>query len=107
MIIYRPASQTDLSQAYDVFYQNEIHDTPVPRPPAQVPSDLYHIFETGSIYVAEQDGTPHPALASLLNLGFHITYLETFLSTATTPFSMHVATSLQDQICSEQVHRVI
>ncbi len=29
---------------------------------------------------------PHPALAPLLDAGFHITYVETFLSTADTPF---------------------
>jgi GNAT superfamily N-acetyltransferase len=57
MIIYRPARQSDLAQAYDVFYQNEIHDTAIPPPPGEVPSDLHHIFETGSIYMAEQDGT--------------------------------------------------
>lgn len=62
MIIYQPVRQTDLEQVYDVFYQNEIHDTPVPPPPGEVPSDLYHILETGSIY------------------------MKTFLSTASTPF---------------------
>ncbi len=29
---------------------------------------------------------PHPVLAPLLNIGFHITYVETFVSSATTPF---------------------
>ena len=29
---------------------------------------------------------PHPALAALLDAGFHITYLETFVSSAAAPF---------------------
>lgn len=73
MTIYRPAHQTDLAQVYDVFYQNEIHDTPVPPPPAQVPSDLHHIFETGTIYVAEQDGTILAFAASITR--DNVTYL--------------------------------
>lgn len=57
MTIFRPARETDLAQAYDVFYQNEVHNTPTPPRPAEVPSDLYHTLETGTVYVAEQDGT--------------------------------------------------
>jgi len=55
MITCRSAYETDLAQVYDVFYQNEVHDTPNPPLPGVVSSDLYHIFETGTIYVAEQD----------------------------------------------------
>src|SRR4051794_22283082 len=57
MIIYRPARETDLAQVHDVFYQNEVHDTPNPPLPDGIPSDLNHILETGTIYVAEQDDT--------------------------------------------------
>lgn len=57
MPIFRPARQTDLASAYDVFYQNEVRDTPTPPPAGEIPSDMYHILETGSIYVAEQDST--------------------------------------------------
>ena len=57
MTIFRPAHETDLAQAYDVFYQNEVRDTPTPPPPGEVPSDLYHTLETGTVYVAEQDST--------------------------------------------------
>lgn len=57
MPILRPARQVDLAQAYDVFYQNEVRDTPDPPPSGSVPTDLSHILETGTVYVAEQDDT--------------------------------------------------
>jgi hypothetical protein len=57
MIIYRPARVTDLAQAYDVFYHNEVWNTPNPPLRGGIPSDMYHILETGTIYVAEQEGT--------------------------------------------------
>ncbi|HJT59217.1 MAG TPA: GNAT family N-acetyltransferase [Ktedonobacteraceae bacterium] len=56
MSIFRPARQTDLASAYDVFYQNEVRDTPNPPPSGGVPTDLSHILETGTTYVAEQEG---------------------------------------------------
>src|SRR5215469_3289277 len=56
MTIFRPARETDLAQAYNVFYQNDIIDTPAPPAPGDVPSTLRHILRTGTMYVAEQDG---------------------------------------------------
>lgn len=57
MIIYRPARETDLAQAHDVFYQNEVRDIHNPPLPGEIPSDMHHILETGTFYVAELDGT--------------------------------------------------
>lgn len=56
MTIFRPAHETDLRPAYEVFYQNEVLDSPHPPSPGDVPSYLRHVFQTGTIYVAEHDG---------------------------------------------------
>jgi GNAT superfamily N-acetyltransferase len=55
MTIFRPAQETDLAQAYNIFYQNEIISTSTPPAPGNVPSTLRHILRTGTMYVAEQD----------------------------------------------------
>ena len=73
MTIFRLAQETDLAQAYDVFYQNEIIDTPAPPAPGNIPSTLRHILKTGTMYVAEQDGRIL-AFASAITRD-HITFL--------------------------------
>jgi GNAT superfamily N-acetyltransferase len=55
MPIFRQAQETDLAQAYHVFYQNEIINTPAPPAPGEIPPTLRHILRTGTMYVAEQD----------------------------------------------------
>lgn len=55
-MIFRPALETDLRAMYEVFYQNEILDTPHPPAPGDTPSYLHHVLQTGTLYVAEQDG---------------------------------------------------
>ena len=55
MTIFRPALETDLRSAYEVFYQNEVLDSPHPPSPGDIPSYLRHVLQTGTIYVAEQD----------------------------------------------------
>ena len=57
MVQFRPAQETDLAQVYDVFYENEVLDVQNPPPPDANPTDLWHIFETGTVYVAEDNGT--------------------------------------------------
>ncbi len=56
MAFFRPARQTDLSGIYDVFYENEVLDTPQPPAKGNMPSYLQHVLETGTLYVAEEDG---------------------------------------------------
>src|SRR5579859_7591141 len=56
MTIFRPAHETDLRAVYEVFYQNEVLDSPHPPSPGDVPSYLRHVLQTGTLYVAEQDG---------------------------------------------------
>lgn len=56
MPIFRPANETDLRAVYEVFYQNEILDNPQPPPAGDTPSYLRHVLQTGTLYVAEQDG---------------------------------------------------
>ena len=56
MAIFRPARETDLSGIYDVFYQNEILDSSQPPVHGNTPSYLRHVLETGTLYVAEEDG---------------------------------------------------
>jgi GNAT superfamily N-acetyltransferase len=57
MTIFRPANLSDLTQTYAVFYANEVKDIPEAPPPGDMPPDLRHVFETGTMYVAEQDGS--------------------------------------------------
>ena len=56
MVIVRPARKTDLRQLYEVFYQNEVLGYPSPPPLGETPSYLYHVLETGTLQLAEQDG---------------------------------------------------
>ena len=56
MTSIRRARETDLSQMYEVFYQNEVLDTPHPPLPGDLPSYLHHVLQTGAMYVVEQDG---------------------------------------------------
>ncbi len=73
MTTFRPAQEADLAQAYDVYYQNEILDTPDPPAPGDTPSVLRHILRTGTMYVAEQNGHIL-AFASAITRG-NITFL--------------------------------
>lgn len=57
MVLFRPAQETDLAQVYDVYYENEVLDVPNPPSPDANPTDLWHTFETGIVYVAEMDGS--------------------------------------------------
>lgn len=56
MPIFRPAREADLRSMYEVFYQNEVLNSPHPPPPGEIPSYLHHVIQTGTMYVAEQDG---------------------------------------------------
>ena len=56
MIHFRPAHQHDLRSMYEVFYQNEVLDSLDPPAMGDAPSYLQHILQTGTMYVAEQDG---------------------------------------------------
>ena len=56
MTIFRPASEADLKPIYEVWYQNEVLDSPHPPAPGDMPSYLRHVLETGKMYIAEQDG---------------------------------------------------
>lgn len=55
-MIFRPARETDLRAAWEVFVQNELVDSPQPPPVVDTPSYLRHVLESGSVYVAEEDG---------------------------------------------------
>lgn len=46
MILFRSAQETDLAQVYDVYYENEVLDVPIPPAPDANPTDLWHTFET-------------------------------------------------------------
>ncbi len=56
MTNFRPATEADLAPMYEVFYMNEMLDSPHPPPAGDIPSYLRHVLETGTLYVAEQDG---------------------------------------------------
>ena len=56
MTIFRPAFETELRSANEVFYQNELLDNPHLPLPGDVPPYLRHVLQSGILYVAEQDG---------------------------------------------------
>jgi len=56
MTIFRPAHEADLRAMYEVFYQNEALDNPNSPPPGDTPPYIQHVLQTGTMYVAEQDG---------------------------------------------------
>jgi len=56
MAIFRPANETDLRAIYEVFYQSEVLDSPQSPPIGDTPPYLRHVLQTGTLYVAEQDG---------------------------------------------------
>ncbi len=59
MTIFRPARESDLAAMYFVYYLNEVSEEEAASaaPPQNVPATLRHVFETGTMYVAEQDDT--------------------------------------------------
>ncbi|HEY6285371.1 MAG TPA: GNAT family N-acetyltransferase, partial [Ktedonobacteraceae bacterium] len=57
MEFFRPAHQAELRSVYEVFYQNELLDNPHLPSPGDVPPYLSHVFRTGTLYVAEKNGT--------------------------------------------------
>ena len=56
MTTIRPATEADLPTAYEVFYQNELRDDPQLPFPDVIPPYLSHVLQTGTLYVAEEDG---------------------------------------------------
>lgn len=57
MATIRPAMERDLAEMHHVYYLNEAQGSSVPPPlPTGTPSALKHIVETGTAFVAEQDG---------------------------------------------------
>lgn len=58
MINVRAASAHDLAAMYFVYYLNEVSEAErmSATSPQTVPAILRHVFETGTMYVAEQDG---------------------------------------------------
>jgi GNAT superfamily N-acetyltransferase len=59
MIVFRPAKESDLAAMYFVYYLNDASEAQaITRPSPQfVPNSLRHVFETGTMYVAEEEGT--------------------------------------------------
>ena len=56
MTNFRPAHEADLRAMYEVFYQNEVLDNPHPPSAGDTPRYLRHVLQTGTLYLAEQDG---------------------------------------------------
>lgn len=56
MTIFRPARETDLQAAYEVFYDNEVLDSPQPPALGNARATLRHLLNSGTMYVADQDG---------------------------------------------------
>src|SRR5260370_18297720 len=73
MIIIRSAREHDLVQMHHVFYQNEEQGVKSPPPPGDVPSWFRHILQTGTIYMADQEGEILAYAGSIT--GGPITYL--------------------------------
>jgi GNAT superfamily N-acetyltransferase len=56
MTIFRQANETELPAVFEVFYQNELLDNPDFSLPSDIPPYLSHVLQTGTLYVAEEDG---------------------------------------------------
>lgn len=56
MITFRPAHEQDLIQASEVVYENDILGEASPPPFPGGSAALLHIFRTGTVYVAEEQG---------------------------------------------------
>lgn len=56
MITFRPALEQDLIQASEVVYENDILGEASPPPFPGRSTTLLHIFRTGTVYVAEEQG---------------------------------------------------
>lgn len=56
MVIFRPAQEDDLLHASEIVYENEVRGEPSPPPFPGHSATLLHIFQTGNVYVAEEDG---------------------------------------------------
>jgi hypothetical protein len=57
MVTFRPALETDLAQIYQVYYQNEMLGIANPPPLGPVSAELHHIYNTGTLVVADSDGS--------------------------------------------------
>ena len=56
MTTIRPATDAELPSVYEVFYQTELLENPQLSLPDAIPSYLSHVLQTGTLYVAEEDG---------------------------------------------------
>jgi GNAT superfamily N-acetyltransferase len=53
---FRPADEAELPLVFEVLYQNELLDNPDLPLPNDIPPYLSHVLQTGTLYVAEEDG---------------------------------------------------
>jgi len=56
MTAIRPATRAELPGIYEVFYQTELLDNPQWLLPDVIPPYLSHVLQTGTLFVAEEDG---------------------------------------------------
>ncbi|MGZ3629236.1 MAG: GNAT family N-acetyltransferase [Ktedonobacteraceae bacterium] len=56
MTTIRPATEAELPSVYEVFYQTELLDNPQLPLPDAIPPYLSHVLQTGTLYVAEENG---------------------------------------------------
>lgn len=56
-MMIRTAQETDLEAMYEVYYQNEVLESPHPPARGDIPVYLRHVLKTGTLLVAEQQGT--------------------------------------------------
>ena len=56
MTNFRQANEAELLSVFEVLYQNELLDNPDLPLPVDIPPYLSHVLQTGTLYVAEEDG---------------------------------------------------
>jgi hypothetical protein len=99
MTTFRPARETDLETVFQIFYLNETAFSTQPPPfPDTVAPEMQHVFQTGKMYVAEQDGQVQAYAASITR--GRITYL-TDLFVHPTYHSTHLGQNLLPYVLSE------
>jgi GNAT superfamily N-acetyltransferase len=116
MATIRPAMERDLAEMQHIYYLNEIQGNNDPPPlPTETPLTLKHIVETGTAFVAEQDGRVigHAAaitrgsIAYLTDLFVHPALQSSHVGTTLLQHAFPLDTPLTHCTCASTDHRAI
>src|SRR5690348_13083612 len=116
MTTIRPAMERDLAEMQHIYYLNEIQGSDDPPPlPTGTPLTLKHIMETGTAFVAEQDGQvigyasaiTRGSIAYLTDLFVHPAMQSSHIGKALLQRALPLDAPLTRSTCSSTDHRAI